>query len=335
MSLYNIYGFVVSIEGPLDDIFSKEYTYFMIDAVPRKTDLFVKSSKAEGDFSIKLPERTLARTIMGKYIPFREGENTLWYNKGVDCNSLIYYCEWLMWWPDKTRLHAGAVTKNGRSFIFTGGGGVGKTSCVLNLLKNGYDYLSDDWLIIGGNMAFPLPKRIHIFDYNLSDAEIAKRALGWKRFHYKLMCKLCDWGSRYALSKYSRFAFKVLKPKYLSIKLQKLYPESKVASPSKISKIFYLERRNINKIKIETDITSKELARRMAYVNMYEWNDIFKEYYKYVYLFGIRNERIENKLYHELKLMHETFKDAEIYRVIIPKNIDLTKVKLTSLLELD
>ena len=52
-------------------------------------------------------------------------------------------------------------------------------------------------------------------------------------------------------------------------------------------------------------------------------------------IFGIRDQRLENKLHHDFKLMHETFRTAEIYRVILPENLDLSKINLSTLLNLD
>jgi GTPase SAR1 family protein len=60
--------------------------------------------------------------------------------------------------------------KNEEAFIFTGGGGVGKTSLVSNFLRRSYEYLGDDWILLGKQgIAYPFPKTVHVFDYNLKD----------------------------------------------------------------------------------------------------------------------------------------------------------------------
>ncbi|MHA1833984.1 MAG: hypothetical protein ACTSV7_08335, partial [Candidatus Baldrarchaeia archaeon] len=284
MGIYDIYGFVIAVEGPADKVFSKEYEYFKLLNAPQKVDLLVKVNEKQ---------RTLPTQIWGlnkgMYIPFDEGENILWYDEGVEnirpLDRFLDAIEFLMWWPDKAWLHAGAVEKNGNAYIFTGGGGVGKTSSVLNLLREGCNYISDDWLIIGGGKAFSMPKRIHIFDYNLKHKEIAKRVLGYKRLYHCPICKLLEYGSRFSPHKHIKFVFEKLRERtMLAVDVHRIYPEAKVSPPSPISKVFLLERKKVKSIEVKRDITSKELARKMAYYNLYEWNHMFREYYRYVHL---------------------------------------------------
>lgn len=337
MSVYDVHGFVVTVEGPADKVFSEEYGYFKISKAPQKVDLIIKVNEGK---------RPLPTQIWGLnkgiYIPFDESENTLLYDEGMEnvrpLDRFLDSFEFLMWWSDKARLHAGAVAKDDKAYVFTGEGGVGKSSSVLKLLKEGYNYLSDDWLIIGAGKAFPFPKRIHIFDYNLKDKEIAKRVLGYKRLYYCPMCKLLEYGSKFSPHKYIRFFFDRLRERtMLTVGLHKIYPEAKVAPPSSISKVFLLERKKVDHdhIEVKKDITSKQLARKMAYYNMFEWSHMFKEYYHYIHLFGIRNKRIENRLDNNIKIMNETFGKCDLYRVILPKRLDLSEVDLTSILGLD
>lgn len=44
-------------------------------------------------------------------------------------------------------LHAAALSHNGIGYLITGDGGSGKTTSALNLVRNGFDYVSDDSLI--------------------------------------------------------------------------------------------------------------------------------------------------------------------------------------------
>jgi hypothetical protein len=336
LSVYDVYGFVVAVEGLADKVFSEQYGHFKISKVPQKIDLFVKVNEAQRC----LPTKPYG-CLEGIYIPFDEDKKILWYDEGIELVGarsvrLRGFCQFLMLWPDKTLLHAGGVAKKGKAYIFTGGGGTGKTSVVLNLLKEGYSYLSDDWLVIGGGKAFPLFKRIHIFDYNLKDKEVAKRVLGFKRLYYKPMLKLLEYGSKLSPHRYIQFIIDHLRERTMfSVELCKIYPESRVAPPSPVSKVFLLERRKVDCIEIKKNITPKKLARKMAYVTLYEWNFAFREYYRYVYLFEAENQRIENRFYHDLKIMSETFRKAELYRVIVPEGLDLTEVKLTSMLNID
>ena len=184
--IYDIHGFTFCVEGIANKMFLREYGWAKVNVAP-KISLYVKPYKGEEN----LPTKP-AGSLKGMYIPFKENEYVLWYEEGVPLNVLISYCEALMYWPDKTILHAGGVTKEGEALLFVGGGNVGKTSSVLNLLREGYEYLSDDWIVIDKNKAYPLPKTLHIFDYNLKNKEVAKSVLGIKRFLYKPFFKLLE-----------------------------------------------------------------------------------------------------------------------------------------------
>jgi hypothetical protein len=325
---YNIVGYIIAVEGPANNIFLKEYGWAKIENNPTKADLYVKVSACK-DLPTKPPG-----SLKGMHIPFGEDEDILWYEEGAPLNVLLSYCEGLMWWPDKCLLHAGAVARNGKAFIFTGGGNVGKTSMVLSLLREGFDYLSDDWLVIGRVNAYPLPKPLHIFDYNLRNRDIAKSVLGLKRVYYKPYFQLIKFARKYSPHRYLRFAFEFLKPMF-EVELRKLHPKVKVASPTQVTKVFYLERKETSHIEVKKDIGAQELARRMAYVNLYEWNFFFREYYRYAYLYGLKNTKIENRFNHDFSVMYELFKEVELFRVTIPMQLDLTKVDFSSRLELE
>lgn len=62
-------------------------------------------------------------------------------------------------------LHAGAVHRNGKAYIIAGRGGAHKTNFVLELMKKGYDYISDDMIILAGKEVFSFPHSISLFDF--------------------------------------------------------------------------------------------------------------------------------------------------------------------------
>ena len=321
LKFYNIHGFIIAVDPYVDWIFQREYGHFRVaqDEV-EKVDLYVK--KWEGDEV--LPTRRAGGT-KGLLLPLRPDEKVLWYNLGMDAATILEYCEGLMWWDDKTFLHAGAVSKNGKAFVFTGGGGVGKTSLVLNFMKRGYDYIGDDWILLGKNgVAYPLPKTVHIFDYNLKDEEIARRVLGFRRYYYKFLFKLFNFGEKISPNRYLRFIFQRFKPRF-HVPIQKLYPNIKIAQPTIISRILFLERKNTgNKIEVLKEEKIAELAARLAFINLFERNYFYKEYYRYAYHFNVRNEKIEKRFEHDYKIILEALKQTEVYRVIVPKNFNLT-----------
>ncbi|TDG36494.1 hypothetical protein EZJ43_08225 [Pedobacter changchengzhani] len=77
-------------------------------------------------------------------------------------------------------VHAGAMAKNGVGILIPGQSGSGKSTSCLNLLRNGYNYLGDDyvWVEIGAEIkVFSLYQTAKIEPENLD-----KRFADWKPF---------------------------------------------------------------------------------------------------------------------------------------------------------
>lgn len=329
--IYDIHGFLISVEGPANKIFLEEYGWAKVNKELKciDVDLEVKVYLGNSNLPTKPPG-----SFKGMLLPFREGEKTLWYEKGCPLLNLLRFCEAFMYWPDKALLHAGSVAKNGKAYVFTGGGNVGKTSIVLNLLRDGYEYLSDDWLLVGDGKAYSIPKPIHIFDYNLKSRDIARSALGLKRLYYTPLFKMLELGRKLAPHRYLRFAFETVKPMF-RIDLRRINSRAKIADSADIVKVFYLERSDLNYVEVRDDMNAEELARRMAYVNMYEWFFFFREYYRYVYLYDVRNSRVEGRLEHDFNIFHNVFRKTKLKRVILPTSFNPVNVKVNSILDLE
>lgn len=62
-------------------------------------------------------------------------------------------------------IHAGAVHRNGKAYLIAGRGGSHKTDCVIELMRRGYDYVSDDMVILNGNEVLSFPHSISLFDF--------------------------------------------------------------------------------------------------------------------------------------------------------------------------
>jgi len=62
-------------------------------------------------------------------------------------------------------IHAGAVHRNGKAYLIAGRGGSHKTDFVIELMKRGYDYVSDDMVILNGNEVLSFPHSISLFDF--------------------------------------------------------------------------------------------------------------------------------------------------------------------------
>ena len=309
MKYYDIYGFVLAVEEGLEEAFEREFWRFGVDSAS-KADLILK--RAKGNFATKMRGSSL-----GLKIPFAEDDNLVLVNPEVPSDYALFYVEPLITWKNKCRLHASAVSKDGQAFLFPALGGVGKTQTALFLLRQGFEYLSDDWLIVGEDKAFAYPKTLHIFDYNLRDKEIARKVLGKKIISYTILQGLLNFGGTIFNSRLMRIVFNRLMP-HFTVDLNKLFPYAKIGAPTKIANIFYLERGEKFEI---SKLDSNFLAEKMVFIFMHEFNHFFYEYYNWVAL-NKKSEKIERLCAHQLKILKDTFKHAQCYKVKVPGKFD-------------
>lgn len=66
-------------------------------------------------------------------------------------------------------LHASAVEKEGKSYVFTGFGGVGKTTLGLYLAENGYKLLGDNFVFVKEGKLYPYPEMLRVTDFTLEN----------------------------------------------------------------------------------------------------------------------------------------------------------------------
>ena len=62
-------------------------------------------------------------------------------------------------------VHAGAVSRKGKSYLIAGRGGSHKTNFVMGLMKRGYNYISDDMVILNGKEVLSFPHSVSLFDF--------------------------------------------------------------------------------------------------------------------------------------------------------------------------
>lgn len=82
---------------------------------------------------------------------------------------------------DRMFMHAGAVAYKGKGIIFPGDSFVGKSTLVGELLKNGFDYMSDDYAIFdqdGGLYEFPRTLTIRTDGNGYVPVEVTAEELG-------------------------------------------------------------------------------------------------------------------------------------------------------------
>lgn len=317
-NLYDIYGFTLAVEDTGNRCFEKEYHRFKVEQSSSnyQIDLYVKEAPSNCEI---LPTRQ-SGDYRGILLPFGENNNTVLYNRGADSGFILGMVEPLIRWEDKCFLHAGAVSRDDKAVLFPAGPDTGKTSMVLQLLQRGYRYLGDDQLVIGNGLAYPFPKSLHIFDYNLaSDKTIAKQTLKYKYPFYncfKVYFRLKNFLKTRFPSRKVRWLLEYLTSVYY-VDVQELLPTVEIGDVSSISHVFFLQLWGEEEVQV-VEMDPEELATKMAYMNLIERGPFFNEYFRYAFR-GKRDQRVENAFAHDREIMLDTFHKAKTYKILIPE----------------
>jgi hypothetical protein len=84
---------------------------------------------------------------------------------GLIVDSMIYYS---LISRGFAPVHASCASKDNQAYIFAGRSGAGKTTIILQLIKNGYSYVNDDIVILcPGNVAFGFVKSLNLLSHNI------------------------------------------------------------------------------------------------------------------------------------------------------------------------
>ena len=318
LTYYDIYGFVIAVDKDMKKAFDLEYWRFKTDKV-KKADLYIiKTDKKDLPIKLRLDK-------IGIYIPFDKKEKTVYYEEGIQADWVLYSIEPLIRWKDKCFLHCGAVEKDRGAILFPAEGGVGKTTMAMFLTGRGYNYLSDDWLIIGDDgKAYPFYKTVHVFDYNLKDKEIAKKVLGRKAVFVKFRIFSLNLLQTLMPHRFVRIFAERFMPIF-SIDIQKLHPNAKLGKVSKIRKIYWLKKDKKTDKPYLVKSNYKKVTEKMPYITALETNHFYKNYLEWVYK-NQSNEEIESRTEKDRKIMEKAFKNSEVYELFVPDNINPNEV---------
>jgi hypothetical protein len=319
VAYYDIYGFKMSVEGDeaIINSFNTEYKEFRTEGV-EIMDLVIRPSNEDS-----LPIR-LRMATKGIKIDFQKG--IVEYEPGIPYDWLLYTIEPMIHWEDKCFLHCGAVSKDGIAILFPAEGGVGKTSMAMHMVQNGYEYLADDWLIIGKDgMAYPFPKTIHVFNYNLKGkTELQKKVLGAKRWYINLKFWALDLLPKIIPHRFVRIVAERLMPIF-SVDLKTLNPAATRSKACPIKKVYWL----IKDKKATTPYVKKplegELTSKMPYITALETNHFYRNYIEWVYS-NKPVKWIENKIRDDEHIMKQAFSQAEILELHVPDKINPAEV---------
>ena len=296
MAYFDIYGFRILVDGPASDLFSEEFGFFSKKKI-NGVDLHIKPSVKN------LPTKQKGSKY-GVKIPFGERDNLFLYNPQTDSSFILYMAEPLIRWKDKCFLHCGAVSVDNKATIFPAWSGVGKTRIVMSLIRRGYKYLSDDWLVLSKDEANPYPRRMHIFDYNLRDKKLAKRVLGKRYYFYTPIFRILRYLEAHSPSRFVNILIDRFRPSF-SVPLQAVEPKAEISKSSRIERIVFLSTGR------DLQISATELAEKMATVNLHELNHFYLEYQRYKFL-NRESSKIENMYKHDVNILKKVFSTRKI-----------------------
>ncbi|PSG98650.1 MAG: hypothetical protein BRC29_00805 [Nanohaloarchaea archaeon SW_7_43_1] len=72
-------------------------------------------------------------------------------------------------------VHASAVEKDGEAYVFTGFGGVGKTTLGLYLAENDYKLMADNLVFLKDGKVYPYPEMLRVTDFTVERTSILEK----------------------------------------------------------------------------------------------------------------------------------------------------------------
>ena len=170
-------------------------------------------------------------------------------------------------------VHASSLCKTGSAIIFSGRGGSGKTSIVVNSLNQyiDLDFLGDDFAIVLDGSVFSYVTPFNLFSYNTNDFLLRYfdmfRKIG---YYFKKLVYLLSAG-------YAKFFTKLNPMNYFS---------ERIGSKSFLSDVFIIFPTNDVDLEIKKQLISKELAVKYLKHNMMLDSSFFPKYLiQYGFLF--------------------------------------------------
>lgn len=214
----------------------------------------------------------------------------------------------------QTFLHAsGVVSDSEDAILFTGWGGVGKSSACVQLVNQGdWKYLADDVIIINADgEAYCYPKKVLLYGYNTDGNPNLDRTL----LKNDLMNK-ASWNLRKKILGGAKVRRR--------ISPELLFGRDKIGTEGKISKVFYLLKSNSEESSVQ-EITSEEMAERSVSVIAY----IFKRFYEVInaiHAVNPKNPSLEEILEKNKLIYGKAFENSDCYLYYVPPNATPPKV---------
>jgi len=156
-------------------------------------------------------------------------------------------------------IHASAMEKDGKAYIFPGRSGIGKTTFCLYMMDKGYRFISDDLVILKDHDAYSYPIWLHIFSYHLKTVPTYNEHLSSKRKAEVFL--------KYILHKASFGYAKI----FTFMKFGELFPKVNIADSAKIEKAIFLIGSN-GGMHSKADLDKSNSVNRLVHIMRIEFN---------------------------------------------------------------
>jgi len=237
------------------------------------------------------------------------------------------------------------VAVHSSSFVFNGKGALilswsngGKTSTLLSFLKNGAEFVSDEWTIISenGKSLHGLPTKLSIWEWYFKELKNflpkikIQQKINFSFIH--IILKMNDMAKRWDLQNLeffkivNRVAGRLKNNLRIFVHPQDLINIKIAMGKAKLDLVLFTVSSLDEDIKIQK-ILENDVIERMIQSNKQEYDDLFSHYAKFRFAFpDKRNVLLDNFEGTHKKILASCFFGKDIYKVIHPYPVPIDKL---------
>jgi hypothetical protein len=222
---------------------------------------------------------------------------------------------------DAMMLHASALSQGGRSLLFAGSGGVGKTtvsSILLDQGSPGWELHADDYVFVGSaGDTYAYPSRSHLYaDYLKAVPSASKKLSARQRVHLNVF------GTVRRVS-----GDRIKWP--LRVEPGLLWPDRVSAPHAQLQALLLLESGRAEQINLEPISDSAALVDQLLQVNFYEARHTIELIEGYISPSGYT----EQWQARERETLLQALEDIPAYRLSMPQTTSIDRARLVSILQ--